>query len=69
MVKKTVLMQGFLVRDHAKEFGPATQQLVQWLNEGKLTYEETIVKGFDNIPQAFIDLFDGKNKGKMVVKI
>ncbi|MGB7395347.1 MAG: NADP-dependent oxidoreductase [Pricia sp.] len=69
MVKKTVLMQGFLVRDHVKEFGPATQQLAQWLNEDKLTYEETIVEGFDNIPQAFIDLFDGKNKGKMVVKM
>lgn len=69
MVKKTVLMQGFLVRDHAKEFGPATKQLAQWLNEDKLTYEETIVQGFENIPQAFLDLFEGKNKGKMVVKI
>lgn len=69
MVKNTVLMQGFLVRDHVKEFGPATQQLAEWLNDDKLTYEETIVEGFDNIPQAFIDLFDGKNKGKMVVKV
>lgn len=69
MVRKTVLMQGFLVRDHAKEFGPATKQLAQWLNEGKLTYEETIVDGFENIPQAFLDLFEGKNKGKMVVRI
>ncbi|WP_373519627.1 NADP-dependent oxidoreductase [Pricia sp.] len=69
MVKKTVLMQGFLVRQHAKEFGPATKQLAEWLNEGKLTYEETIVEGFENIPQAFLDLFNGKNKGKMVVKI
>ncbi|SDE11738.1 hypothetical protein SAMN05421636_103299 [Pricia antarctica] len=69
MVRKTVLMQGFLVRDHATEFGPATKQLEQWLNVGKLTYEETIVEGFKNIPQAFLNLFEGKNKGKMVVKI
>ena len=69
LVKKTVLMQGFLVRDHAKEFGPAIQQLAQWLQEGKITYEETVVEGFKNIPQAFLDLFEGKNKGKMVVKI
>ncbi|MUH36872.1 NADP-dependent oxidoreductase [Zobellia amurskyensis] len=68
-VKKTVLMQGFLVRDHVKEFGPATQQLLEWLNDGKLTYSETIVDGFENIPQAFLDLFEGKNKGKMVVQI
>jgi len=69
MVKKTVRMQGFLVRDHVREFGPATQQLAQWLNADKLTYEETIVEGFENIPQAFLDLFEGKNKGKMVVKV
>lgn len=69
LVRKTVLMQGFLVRNHVKEFGPAIQQLSQWMQEGKLTYEETIVEGFKNIPQAFLDLFEGKNKGKMVVKI
>jgi NADPH-dependent curcumin reductase CurA len=34
---------------------------------GKRAYTETVVEGFDQIPQAFIDL-DGKNKGKMVVK-
>ena len=27
------------------------------------------VNGFDRIPQAFIDLFEGKNEGKMIVKI
>ncbi|KKK47991.1 hypothetical protein LCGC14_3149630, partial [marine sediment metagenome] len=69
LVRKTVLMQGFLVRDHTNEFGAATKQLADWLNEDKLHYEETIVEGFKNIPQAFIDLFDGKNKGKMVVKV
>lgn len=69
MVRKTVLMQGFLVRDHTKDFGPATKQLAQWLNQGKLTYEETIVEGFEKIPQAFLDLFEGKNKGKMVVMV
>ena len=69
LIRKTVMMQGFLVRDHVKEFGPAVHQLTQWMQEGKITYEETIVKGFENIPQAFMDLFDGKNKGKMIVQI
>lgn len=69
LIKKTALMQGFLVRDHVKEFGPAIKQLSSWLQEGALTYEETIVEGFDNIPQAFLDLFEGKNTGKMVVKV
>jgi len=44
-------------------------QLSTWLKEGKLTYSETITEGFDQLPQAFIDLFEGKNIGKMIVKI
>lgn len=69
LIKKTVRMEGFLVRSHTEEFGSATQQLAKWLNEDKLTYEETVVEGFKNIPQAFLDLFEGKNIGKMVVKV
>ena len=68
LIKKSVLMQGFTVRDYVKDFGPAMKQLGAWLHEGKLQYEETVVAGFDNTPQAFLDLFKGKNKGKMIVK-
>ncbi|WP_165734083.1 NADP-dependent oxidoreductase [Polaribacter sp. 20A6] len=69
LVKNSALMQGFIVSNYADKFPGAMQQLATWLGEGKLTYIETIVDGFDNIPSAFIDLFDGKNKGKMIVKI
>lgn len=69
LVKNSALMQGFIVSNYAAKFPEAIQQLATWLQEGKLTYTETVVEGFDQIPQAFIDLFDGKNKGKMVVKI
>lgn len=69
LIKKSALMQGFLVRNHVKDFGPAINQLATWLGEGKLEYEETIKKGFENTPQAFLDLFEGKNKGKMIVEV
>ena len=69
LIKKSVLMQGFTVRDYIKEFGPAINQLAAWLQEDKITYSETIVEGFEQTPQAFLDLFKGKNSGKMIVKI
>ncbi|MEP5254241.1 MAG: NADP-dependent oxidoreductase [Winogradskyella arenosi] len=69
LVKNSALMQGFIVSNYAAKFPEAVKALSGWLSEDKLTYSETIVEGFENIPQAFIDLFDGKNKGKMVVKI
>src|SRR5690606_30401591 len=69
LVKNSVLMQGFIVSNYQDKYPQAITQLTSWLQEGKLTYTETIVDGFDNIPQAFIDLFEGKNEGKMVVKV
>ncbi|SDR81147.1 NADP-dependent oxidoreductase [Gramella sp. MAR_2010_147] len=69
LIKKSALMQGFLVRDHVADYQKAISDLAGWLNSGKLKYDETIVEGFEQTPQAFIDIFDGKNFGKMVVKV
>lgn len=69
IIKNSILMQGFTVRDYVKDFGPAINQLTSWFKDDKLTYSETIVEGFDAIPRAFLDLFEGKNKGKMIVKV
>jgi NADPH-dependent curcumin reductase CurA len=69
LIKKSALMQGFIVSDFSDKFAEGAQQLGQWLKEGKLKNEETVVEGFESIPQAFIDLFSGKNTGKMIVKV
>lgn len=69
LIRNSLLMQGFTVGDFRDKFGEAVTQLTDWLQEDKLTYSETIVEGFENIPQAFMDLFAGKNEGKMVVKV
>jgi NADPH-dependent curcumin reductase CurA len=63
------LMKGFIVHDFSAKFPEATKQLLQWYAEDKLKLKETVVEGFENIPDAFIGLFEGENIGKMVVKI
>lgn len=69
LVINSASMTGFIVSDFKAEFPAGIQQLTAWLKEGKITQSETIVNGFDQIPQAFLDLFEGKNEGKMIVKI
>jgi hypothetical protein len=69
LLTKSAMMKGFIVGDFSAKFPETINQLAHWLRDGKLTYTETIVYGFENIPQAFLDLFEGKNQGKMIVKI
>jgi hypothetical protein len=69
LIKNSALMQGFIVSNYAEKFPEAMKNLSTWLAEGKLNYTETVVNGFENTPKAFLDLFEGKNKGKMIVKV
>ena len=69
LIKKSALMQGFTIGNYTDRFKEGAMQLGKWLQEGKLNYRETIVEGFDNIPDAFLDLFKGNNIGKLLVKV
>lgn len=68
LLTRSVLMQGFIVSNFKNDFPEGIKHLAQWLTEGKLQYSETVVQGFDQLPQAFLGLFKGENTGKMVVK-
>ncbi len=68
LLTRSVLMQGFIVSNFKNSFAEGTKQLSHWINEGKLKYIETIKKGFDNLPNALLGLFEGDNIGKMIVE-
>jgi NADPH:quinone reductase len=69
VVYKFLSIKGFLIADYAPRFTEGMDQLTEWMKEGRLTYSETIIQGFDHLPEAFIGLFEGKNEGKMIVKV
>ena len=68
LLTRSVMLQGFIVSNYSERFGEAITHLTKWLNDGKLKYTETIIEGFDKLPEAFIGLFSGKNQGKMLIK-
>lgn len=69
LIKTRSLIQGFVLSDYADRQTEGLQELGKWLSEGKLKYEETIVDGFDHVVEAFLQLFQGANLGKMLVKV
>jgi NADPH-dependent curcumin reductase CurA len=62
-------MEGFLVTDFAHRYEEALRRLAPWVGEGRLRYREDVVEGLEHAPRAFIGLFRGENRGKLLVKV
>ena len=62
-------VEGFLVFDWQDRYPEAIARLTQWLDEGRLTYREHVIEGLENAPQALPMLFEGRNFGKLLVRV
>merc|ERR1711971_1095295 len=64
-----LMVEGFLVgRWAGPQWVEGIKAMAGWVVSGKIKVRETVVDGFDKMPQALMGLFTGDNTGKMVVK-
>ena len=69
VVTKRLRLEGFVVMDFFDQRAEAEARLARWVEEGKIKAIVDIVDGLDKAPQALIGLFEGRNKGKMAVRV
>jgi NADPH-dependent curcumin reductase CurA len=62
-------VQGMIVFDWKDRYGEALKELSGFLAQGKLRYRESVVQGLENAPRGLMDLLNGKNFGKQLVKL
>jgi hypothetical protein len=41
----------------------------RWLRDGRVKFFEDVVDGLENAPDAFIGMLQGKNNGKLVIRV
>lgn len=70
ILKKRLRVQGFIInQDYGHRIDEFRNEMVPWVKEGKIHYREHITDGLENTPEAFIGLLEGKNFGKLVIKV
>ncbi|MCC2956141.1 NADP-dependent oxidoreductase [Massilia sp. IC2-477] len=69
VLKKSLTIRGFIQREFANLRPAFLQEAQGWIADGSLRYREDIVEGLERAPAAFIDLLQGRNFGKLVVKL
>jgi NADPH-dependent curcumin reductase CurA len=62
-------MEGMVVFDYADRYPAAVAEMAKWIQEGKLKTREDIVEGLEKFPEALLMLFEGRNFGKLVLKV
>jgi hypothetical protein len=68
-VRKRTKIQGFIVSDQWQRFAEYRAMAAPLLRSGEIKYREDIVEGLDRAPEAFIGLLQGRNFGKLVVRL
>ena len=69
IIGKRLTMKGFIVSDWFGRRAEFEEEVGAYVKAGKVKNKETVMKGIDQAPAAFIGLFHGQNVGKMVVEL
>ncbi|HDS9359197.1 TPA: NADP-dependent oxidoreductase [Enterobacter chengduensis] len=70
LLKKRIRMQGFIIgQDYGHRIGEFQKEMGSWVNEGKIHYREQVTDGLEKAPEALIGLLEGKNFGKVVIRV
>ncbi len=69
VLTKSLTIRGFIQREFQAQRPAFYREMAQWIAEGRVKYKEDIVDGLENAPEAFIGLLEGRNFGKLVVRV
>ena len=70
LLVKRIKMQGFIVfDDYGHRYNEFSEAMLQWLAQGKIQYKEHMIEGLEHAASSFIGLLEGKNFGKLVVRV
>ncbi len=70
VLTKSLLIRGFINTEFAADHMPDFLRMVgDGIRAGHIRYREDVVPGLDRAPEAFIGMLDGKNFGKLLVKV
>ena len=68
-IAKQLRAEGFLVYQFIRQWQEGVQAMSTWLREGRIQYRQRVADGIENAPAAFIEMLQGENIGKQLVRM
>ena len=69
IITKRLKMEGFIVMDFQEKHLKAISHMKALLDEGKIKVVEDIAEGLESAPETLVNLLNGKNFGKSMVRV
>ncbi len=69
IITKRLKMEGFIVMDFQEKHFEAINYMKSLLDNGKIKVVEDIAEGLERAPEALVNLLNGKNFGKSMVRV
>ncbi|MCQ8871844.1 NADP-dependent oxidoreductase [Mesorhizobium sp. LMG17149] len=69
VLHRSLTIRGFIQREFVDQRPAFYREMAEWIASGRVRYREDIVDGIENAPQAFLGLLEGRNFGKLIVRI
>jgi NADPH-dependent curcumin reductase len=70
ILTRRIRMQGFIIfDDYGSRYREFLSDMGRWLAEGRVRFREDLVDGLETAPTAFIGLLEGRNFGKLIVRV
>ncbi len=69
IIYRRVTLQGFVASDFGHLQSRFIEDVTGWLKSGELKFQETVLDGFERAPEGLIGLFEGRNSGKMLIRV
>ncbi|GGJ85363.1 NADP-dependent oxidoreductase [Pseudomonas matsuisoli] len=70
ILHKSLTIRGFIQTEFVEtQMCAFSEEMSEWVANGQVKYREDIIDGLENAPAAFAGLLEGKNVGKLIVKL
>jgi NADPH-dependent curcumin reductase CurA len=70
VLRKRLRIEGFVVYDHySDQFDDFRAEMSALIAAGRMKYRIEVIDGFANAPAALASLLEGRNRGKMIVRL
>ncbi|RYH04012.1 NADP-dependent oxidoreductase [Salipiger sp. IMCC34102] len=69
ILTRRLLVEGFIIFDHFHKFPDFIENVAPMVGDGRVKFKEDVAEGLENAPRAFLDMLDGGNFGKQLVRV